>query len=237
MSTGAKFGPRPAPPESKLGTAFSTNRQRHLRTAASHSLATTTGGSTARSRSRPASVVMRRASCTVQPKRIAVATNAAPGPRTTLQGLTARSSRPRADVANRSSARRGIHCSQMACDHSPMGPACAAKAGSAFPASSAMTSAKSKDWPQAPVEGAAAAAAALRWRKSIDGDTPMIAWPYVMAAMPPVRSNRAVDTPAARRRRKRGNRCRNARSRPRMTCAFLRAPAPSPQPSDLTWRT
>ena len=83
LSTGSKAHPLVL----SEGWASAAFLHRHLRTAASISLATTMGGSVPSSMPRPLSVVMYVALCTVQPTRSRVSTKAAAGPVATLQGL------------------------------------------------------------------------------------------------------------------------------------------------------
>ncbi len=64
-------------------------RQRHLATEATTSLTTTAGGSRSSRRGVPASVVMLKASWTVQPILQAEVTKLPPGPATTAHGLRA----------------------------------------------------------------------------------------------------------------------------------------------------
>ena len=130
---------------------------------------------------------------------------AAAGPRTCCQGLFAVSSLIKAMLVDLCSACSGRHSCQIPSAHSPMGSRCASYAGSVRPRGppSATARAKSRSWPHVPLEGAAAAAAALCCLSSVAVATPVMAWPYVTAARPPVRRSRLLLTFAAARRRNR----------------------------------
>ena len=166
-------------PSTNCGMVFSMFLHLHRLTAAATCLTTSAGGSTRRFSACPVSVMTLPASITVHFSLAHVAMKAAAGPYTLLQGRGARMRIGSFAATIFIMVTCGSHDSHMANAHCPIGSSCESKAGSAFPFGppSAAISWMSRFCPPGPPAVDDAAPVVLRKFRSIESETPMMAWP------------------------------------------------------------